>query len=273
MFRYEETFAGGWGDKTIEAMRKRRYERIMAQMKPLSECRFDALTAGELAQRLENSWQNIERKPLRSMQFSSVKETVLGSINLQADCLSADEHDLVDRALILGGSVRLDDVQELEAARALSLRLWASLGLVMGQPVMQLEHYVLRPAAAAMARRDHETMRARFEAFHKELESLLYCAGAVDDRLPQRMILSSVLHECAAQKDADLLARHYLWAQCDCMDYPGGVLLVHSAFAEPGNVLAVVGRTRRLHATESVRKLAEADILPEEIPLQKALER
>ena len=273
MFRYEEAFAGGWSDKTIEAMRKRRFERILAQMKPLGECRFDALTAGELARRLENSWQNIEKKPLRRLQFSSVKETVLGSINLQADCLSEDERDLVERALILGGSVRLDDVQELEAARALSLRLWGSLGLVREQPVLQLEHYVLRPAAQAMARREHEQMRKRFSAFHKELEGLLYCAGAVDDRLPQRMILRSVLHESAKQKEADLLARHYLWAQCDCMDYHGGVLLVHSAFAEPGCMLASGGRIGRLCAAERVRCLVAADILPEEIPLQEALER
>ena len=32
MFRQEEVFPGGWPDKTVEAMRKRRFEQSIRQM-------------------------------------------------------------------------------------------------------------------------------------------------------------------------------------------------------------------------------------------------
>ena len=55
MFRQEEVFPGGWPDKTVEAMRKRRFEQSIRQMKPLDANRLETLTPGALARRLEQS--------------------------------------------------------------------------------------------------------------------------------------------------------------------------------------------------------------------------
>ena len=45
MFRLEEVFWGGWQDKTIEAMRKRRYKQNLERLEPLGAERLDALTS------------------------------------------------------------------------------------------------------------------------------------------------------------------------------------------------------------------------------------
>ena len=94
-----------------------------------------------LARRLEQSWQEVKRRPLYHQQLTQVWKQVLETIDAQADCLSREEHELVERAIVTGrdgaGSRTL---AELEAARALSLRLWASIGADVGdKPYLELE--------------------------------------------------------------------------------------------------------------------------------------
>lgn len=273
MFRHEEVFIGDWREKTVAAMQRRRFDTMVAQLPQLSAQRLQALSPSALKRRIESSWQAIETRPMRSQQLSRIKERVIGGVELHADCLSHEEHNLVERALILGGSAQIDDAQELEAAHALSLRLWGCVGLVSGKPFIELEPCVMQPAAVAMARAEHEQIRTRFEEFSAKLSGLLYRAGAIDDRIPQQMILRDVLGGHADREEARLLSRRYLWSSCDCVDYPGGVMLLHPALAEPGALMSGGRRQGRYIAPGGFERFSAADILPEEIPLQDALER
>ena len=98
MFRQEEVFPGGWPDKTVEAMRKRRFEQSIRQMEPLDANRLETLTPGALARRLEQSWQEVKRRPMYHQQLTQVWKQVLETIDAQEDCLSNVEHELVERA-------------------------------------------------------------------------------------------------------------------------------------------------------------------------------
>lgn len=273
MFRQEEVFIGGWQDKTVEAMQRRRFEQMVGQLPPLGAGRLESLSPRALERKLEQSWQDIQRKPMRTQQLGEVWKGVLRTIDRQADCLSREEHELVERALILGGSALIEDALELEAARALSLRLWASVGLVSGRPYIELETPVLRPVAKAFARPEHERIRRRFESFSAYLAGTLYRVGAIDDRQPQQLILRDVL---GSPRDDELmiqLARRYLWASYDCVDYSGGVLLVHPALADPRNLIAAGRRRPGMLLMPQEDSCVQMDILPEEIPLQRDLER
>ena len=272
MFRQADSFAGGWKDKTIESMHQRRFDSVVKQLPSLGADRLENLSSSALRYKLEHCWQDVERKPIRKQQEAAVKAVILSTAELQADCLSHDEHDLVERALILGGCVQVGDMAEMEAAIALSLRLWGTLGLVSGKPYFELEPALWRPVAKAFARERHEEIRRRFDSFHGYMTSLLYRVGAVDDRQPQQMLLRDVL--CLREKDdaALQLARRYLWASYDCVDYSGGVLLVHSALAEPERIMLDARRKTGLFSLHPHAQL-ELDILPEEIPLQTGLER
>jgi len=271
MFRQEEFIAGGWGERTVEAMQKRRFEQCVAQLPPLGAMRLAQLSPGAFVRRLEQCWQDVPRKPMRAQQISQVWKCVLQNIELQADCLSREEHELVERALILGGSVKIEDTQELEAARALSFRLWANVGIISGKPYMELETPVLEPVARAFAREAHEEMRQKLDSFHAWLTSALYRVGVIDDRLPQKMLLGGILPHAHEQEQRIQLARRYLWASCDCVDYSGGVMLIHSALADPRHL--ITKRRRMLRLPQQMECSVLMDILPEEIPLQQELER
>ena len=273
MFRQEEVFIGGWQEKTIEAMHRRRFEQRVAQLAPLGAARLEALSPAALARKLEQSWQDVERKPMRAQQLSLVWKTVLSTIELQADCLSREEHELVERALILGGSAPIEDTLELDAARALSLRLWASVGLVSGKPVIELELPILQPAARAFARPEHEHMRQQLAGLEDVLFGTLYRVGAMDDRQPQQLILRELFGSCAHDELLIQLARRYLWASYDCVDYSGGVMLVHPALADPSCLIAAGRRKNSLLLPSAMTSPAPLDILPEVIPLQEGLER
>lgn len=271
MFRQADIFAGGWKDKTIEAMHKRRFESKVARLPNLGAERLENLSMDALRRRLEHCWIDVERKPIRQQQEAVARAAVLSIIERQADCLSHDEHELVERALVLGGYAQINDIPELEAAQALALRLWGNVGLVSGKPFLELDPAVLRPAATAFSRSAHEEIRQRFNAFHRHMNSLLYQVGAMDDRQPQKMILQYVFggknDEVACQ-----LARRYLWASYDCMDYDDGVLLVHGALAEPERIRMDMRRQTGL-LISCGHMQAALDILPEEVPLQVGLER
>ena len=271
MFRQEEAFCTDWQDKTLEAMQRRRFENTVAQLPPLGAVRLSALPYGTLKRRLERCWQDVPRKPLRSQVEAQVLKAVLGSIKRQADCLSQEEHDLVERALILGGTAQITDMAELEAAQALSLRLWGNLGLVSGRPYIELEPAVAEHAARAFAREEHEEIRQRFAIFSQKVTAALYCVGVLDDRYPQQIILRDVLGSCDGDELSRQLARRYLWASYDCFDYREGVMLVHAALAEPRQVLSGIRRKTGFCLTDNAQTFA-ADILPEEVPLERALE-
>jgi len=270
MFRQEEIILGGWQDKTLEAMQRRRFEQRVAQLPPLGAGRLEALMPQAFARKIEHCWQDIEKKPMRAQQIGEIWTRVLESISVQADCLSHEEHELVERALILGGSAQIEDALELEAARALSLRLWASVGLVSGKPYIELERPVLEPVAKAFAREEHEQTRQRLAAFSQGLTGMLYRVGAIDDRQPQKALLREVFTDSRDPETMMQLARRYLWASYDCVDYSGGVMLVHAALADPTHLIASARRKNTLMM--SVQAELYADILPEEIPLQRALE-
>lgn len=272
MFRQEETFVGGWQEKTLEAMQRRRFKNMTAQLPPFGAGKLDALNPEEFSRRIEQSWQGISRKPIRAQQLSSVWQTVLSSVEMQADYLSPDEHELVERALILGGSIRLENVQEIEAARALSLRLWAHVGLMDGRPYMELEAPVFQPAADAISRQAHAQVRIRLEDFDRRLNRMLYLMGGVDDRYPQQMLVKEMF-VASADEESIQLARRYLWSSCDCVDYSGGVMLVHRALADPRCLLPDCGRRRSLVLPKDGGSAGRGDILEEEIPLQQRLER
>lgn len=270
MFRQEEIIIGGWREKTPEALQQRRFEAQLRQLPPLGEGRLQALSAAQLTDRLEQSWQIISRKPSRTLQLAEIRRVVTGSAAVHAACLSQDEHELVERALILGGTARLMDCAELEAARALSLRLWANVGLASGKPMMELTPEIMRPAAKAFASQAHERIRRRFADFHAYMMSVLYRLGAVDDGIPQQLVAREIIGSDVGEEERLMLARRYLWASFDCVDYADGVLLLHPALAEP---IGMGGGRKPLLILPTQPLCMLGDILPEEIPLQRAMER
>jgi hypothetical protein len=259
-----------WVGKTLSAMHARRWAWGVEQMEELRDGPLRGLTGPQLRARIERGWQAVPAKPMPAQQEAAALRVVLESLPRQADCLSIREHSLVERLLTEGGQTALEDVEDLEAAQALRHRLWVDVGLCEGRPAARLDSRLREAVAQALDRPDHTALRARLFTVHAAISALLYIAGALDDRGPQRLFMQQVLRAPADDEEAQHLAQQYLWASYDCMDYPHGVLLVHPALADPpAAVCPLPGEEAGLDARRLLGGMQ--GILPEEEPLDSRL--
>jgi hypothetical protein len=272
LFRSNEERRMPWEERTLWTLREQRFERTAHALGTLRVQAMEEMDMRELTQRIEACWQDIPRKPLRTQQAAVARDAVLRAMPRQADCLSQEEHALCERLLLAEGSVCLRNAQELDAARALSLRLFVHAGVKDGRPMAVLDPYFAGALERALSREAHARVRMRLFAFQATVCAALYLAGALDDRAPQRLFTSQVLGLEEPDEEALALARHYLWASFDCEDYEDGVLLVHPALADPQAIVKNGGA----HLTGfTARELLGGmqGILPQEEPYDEALKR
>lgn len=272
LFRNGDMPDAEWSERTLERAQKSRFERAVAAMRHVRRDAFEGKSAQELWRTIEQCWQAVAKKPLRAQQEQEARCAVLRALERQADCLSAGEHALVERLLILDGCVLLSDYEELCAAQALSLRLWADVGTQEGRPVCHLDDTLTGPLAAAMARPEHAGVRMRLFSFEATVSAALYIAGALDDRTPQRLFCTQVLLADERDEEAQHLAQQYLWASFDCMDYEDGVLLLHPALYDPRPVLCGLRPELGEFTAEQIVGGMQG-ILPEEECAQRAMAR
>ena len=271
VFRSEDEKTLPWSERMLTQLLERRFERGVRALAPLRVRTMAEMDMRSLTARIEACWQDVERKPLRMQQVQVACEAVLRTIERQADCLGAQEHALCERMLIAGGKTCLHDVQELDAARALSLRLLAHVGLESEQPVAMLEPLFATALENAFSRPEHARIRMRLFSFAATVSAALYLAGVIDDGAPQRLFAQQVLGMGETDEEALQLARQYLWAEFDCVDYEGGVLLLHPAVTEPFKIAS--GNTQL--ETFTARELLGGmnGILPQEEQSEEALLR
>jgi len=233
VFRTQRAADADWSGRTLSALRARRWEERVAQLGKVRNGALLGLTAQELRFRIEESWQAVPRKTARARQQEEAFQVVLKALPRQADCLAISEHSLLERLLMQCGCAELEDLEELEAALALRHRLWVDVGYLQGRVVARLDSRLAQPLREAMDRPAHNGLRMRLFSVHATLSGLLYIAGALDDSAPQRLFMEQVMQSDPQDEEAAHMARHYLWAAYDCVDYPQGVLLVHAALADP----------------------------------------
>ncbi|MCL2810493.1 MAG: hypothetical protein FWD25_01205 [Clostridia bacterium] len=272
MFRTQGTGNTDWSGRTLSALRARRWEERVA---PLCEVRNGALlglSPQELRSRIEGGWQAIPRKTARAQQQQEALRVLLEALPRQVDCLSIPEHSLLERLLIQCGCAELEELEELEAAWALRHRLWVDVGYLQGRVVARLDSRLAQPLREAMDRPAHNAVRMRLFSVHATLSGLLYIAGALDDGAPQRLFMEQVLQADPQDEEASHLARQYLWAAYDCLDYPQGVLLVHPALADPSHFVCGWSLPPEAPILDAAMLLGGMEgVLPVEKPLDAAL--
>lgn len=253
-------------------MRAQRWEDRVSSLSEVRDGALSGLTAQELRFRIECGWQAVPCKPVAAQQAEVALRVVMEAIPKQVDCLAIHEHSLLERLLVQEGCAVLEELEELEAAHALRHRLWVDVGRLDGQVVARLDSRLTQPLREAMERPAHAAVRMRLFSVHATISGLLYIAGALDDRAPQQLFMQQVLQADPEDEEAQHLARQYLWAAYDCVDYPQGVLLVHPALADP--LAFVEGWAHPEGAREMDAALllgGMQGVLPVEEPLDAAL--
>jgi hypothetical protein len=273
LFRKPRAEDSDWSERTLSAMRAQRWEDGISRLSEARDGALSGLTAQELRHRIERGWQAVPCKPVAAQQEEIALRVVLEALPRQVDCLAISEHSLLERLLVEGGCAPLEELEELEAARTLRRRLWADVGRTEdGRIVARVDSRLILPLRAAMERPAHTAARMRLFSIHATISGLLYIAGALDDRAPQQLVMQQVLQADPHDEEAQHLARQYLWAAYDCVDYPQGVLLVHPALADPAAFISGWTQPPGAQPVDAAQLLGGMQgVLPVEEPLDAAL--
>ncbi len=277
LFRKQKTTEGDWRARTLSEIRQARWDELIDGLTAVRPGALTGLTARELRERIEGSWQAVPCKPLTAQQEDVALQVILEALPRQADCLSIAEHSLLERMLVEEGTAPVEDLEELEAAHALRHRLWADVGLAQdgdtsARLVVRLDERLTEPLREALSRPAHGAVRMRLFSVHATISGLLYIAGALDDRAPQQLFMQQVLQADMEDEEAQHLAQKYLWASYDCVDYPHGVLLVHPALADPAAFVTDWEARPEPQGVGPAELLGGMQgLLPQEAPLDEAL--
>lgn len=223
-------------EQTASAMRASRFalcERLFAEQSPPSAGVLDSWPIESLEPVLSLNWHDIPQAPSALTRRLSAKRAVRENLRADADCLSPNEHALVERLLVSRGLTCLSSAEDFDAALALRNRLWCDIGGLDGMPAVRLDPSLEQSLRDALARYDHLLIRTRVFTFDAMIHAMLYAAGFLDDQLPRQRFCQDVLEKDHADPHAARLARNFVEAAYDCVLYADCRLLLHEALALP----------------------------------------
>lgn len=278
MKRYVDFRADDWADRTDSHMQAVRWSACLDGLgsEPPQAGVIDTYPLDILAELIGEGWV-APLGPIHEdeMLREDAREAVMSSIRDDLDCLSTEEHMLVERMLISGGSVALDSVADMEAAYTLRMRLWSDLGVENGGPAARLDAELMEVLPNLLMRPKHLERRSRIFIFEGMLHGLLYINGYLDDRMPCDRFISEVLEMEETPKTLRL-ARNYLEATFDTYTLSGCNLLIHEAVADPeafAQTLAQQGAFQMPEVTSNQLAASMNGLLPEETLPDEKLQR
>ena len=262
-----------WADKTMSVIRQEQLEACEKRLAALPQ-----KTVFELANdiSIEDIWQcsyDAQEHP-RLDKLHTRKELrakILSTLAAEAALLSAEEHQLVDRLITLGGTAQLIDWEETGAAESLVRRLWCTISRSGGHTTLHMPGALLTPLTLAVTSHAHQELRENLMRHDSVIRGMLYISGLLHYEEPLYHLMTDVLKDTYA---CDLtLALRYLRASYDyTYDRNGDMLLLHPGLAEPERLMALRTPSEfTLELSEETMRGAVEGMLPEEEPLFERL--
>ena len=262
-----------WADKTMSVIRQEQLEACEKRLAALPQ-----KTVFELANdiSIEDIWQcsyDAQEHP-RLDKLHTRKELrakILSTLAAEAALLSAEEHQLVDRLISLGGTAQLIDWEETGAAESLVRRLWCTISRSGGHTTLHMPRVLLTPLTLTVTSRAHQELRENLMRHDSVIRGMLYIGGLLHYEEPLYHLMTDVLKDTYA---CDLtLALRYLRASYDyTYDRNGDMLLLHPGLAEPERLMALRTPSEfTLELSEETMRGAVEGMLPEEEPLFERL--
>ena len=145
MKRYIDLRDAAWADKTASRIRETKRARCLAAFGAEPPCAgvIDTLPMETLEPLIAAGWTVTPCAPGDLLRRRAARRAVSETLADDADCLSPDEHTLVERMLIGDGFACPETAQEMEAALTLRLRLWCDVGMQDGKPCVRLDAALL----------------------------------------------------------------------------------------------------------------------------------
>ena len=230
-----------WADKTMSVMRADLLEACEKDLAGFpAHCLFDPACSDLDAEALyefsffaEEDRHASKRKPRPSLHtVEQLRNRVLQRFIQEVALLSVDEHDLLIRVALFGGTTPLTDWNELLPARGLTRRLWCRVESRGDNMLLIMPHQLCSSALLLLAGDKHREVREKVEQVHESIEDTLYLLGAAQAAGPARH-LASLLKGTFAEGVPELIDRFLLTGYDYVYDRGGNLLLIHPGLAEP----------------------------------------
>lgn len=276
MKRYIDFENEDWPDRTEGRMQAARWEACMEGLGdwPPRAGVLDAAGVDLLSDLIDEGWVSVEPAVSEKKLRRNARNAVMASLADDLDCLSAQEHTLVERMLIGEGLVYLDTVPEMEAAYTLRMRLWCDIGMHDREPCARLDKELAQALPALLMSPRHAQRRSRLYVYDGMIHGLLYLGGYLDHRLPIQRFIEEVLQDVKSPQTLRL-ARNYLEASFDLCVIGGCTLLLHPAMAATEALNDVLRRQGALYqpsVTTGQLMGSMNELLPEEMPVDQKLQ-
>lgn len=260
-----------WADKTMSVLRARQLEACEARLARLPDIGlFDGCDDVQVEKLWQCSFDAQERPAHRVLHTTSMLQAqVLMNLPREVALLSVEEHQLLERLIVLDGTAELMDWEEISGAEALVRRLWCTVSRAEDRLMIHMNHALLHPLTMILATQEHAELRERLIRFESAIRGLLYIGGLLHYREPLALLQRDVLMGTSVAND-ERLAMRYLRNTFDYIyDEHGDMLLLHPGLAEPERMLQ--GFSLSPHATfeldEGTLVGSMMGLLPEEQPL------
>lgn len=258
-----------WADKTMSVLRERQLEACEGRLASLpSFGLFNGCTDTNVETLYAISYDAQEHSVCTRLHtVKSLTAQVLARLPQECALLSAEEHMLLDRLLVLGGQCELMDWEETGAAESLVRRLWCTISRKHDRIYVHLPRELLTPLALITASSAHEELRDKLYQYEVTLQGLLYIGGLLHYHEPLQRLMSDVLKDtyaCSVE-----LAMRYLRCSFDyTYDQRGDMLLLHPGLAEPERLTGALRTASQTGALdEETLRGAVMGLLPGERPL------
>ena len=236
MLRQGNTRPLHWADKTMSVLRA---DQLEACEKDLSSLPFVCLFDPNCTDTDAESFYDLSYFPAEDKGKPPVLHTVdelrvrvLSSFAPELALLSMEEHDLLVRLALFGGTLTLQDWNELIPARSLLRRLWCAARLDNGSLTLRMPHQLCASALLLLAGDEHKKIRDAVTEVHNRIDNTLYLMGAMKASGPENH-LRALLKETYAADRPDLI-RRMLYAGYDYVyDDSGALVLIHPGLADP----------------------------------------
>lgn len=241
MLRRENTHSLHWTDKTLSMLRASQLEACEKELAGLpSLCLFDdACTDRDAEAFFDSSFYAREEHADVLHTIDGLRALVLEHFPAELSLLSPEEHDLMVRLCLSGGTLRLRSWEEIAPASCLVRRLWCKTqGQGEGMSLI-LANTLWLSAMLLLGGEAHQKVRGLVEDVMNIVEDSLYLLGATPLSAP-------VSHLCRLLEDtfladrpdiAGLMVSRLFHIACDyIITRDGQTLLIHPGFAEPDHL-------------------------------------
>ncbi len=230
-----------WTGKTMSVLRANQLE---ACEKDLASLPFRCLFDGDCTDADAETFYSLSffpREDRRSGAFTlhtleQLRVRVLSSFAAELALLSPEEHDLLVRLVLFGGTLSLQDWEEVIPARGLVRRLWCRTREEDGVRRLYMPHQLCASALLLLAGDSHKKVRDAVETVWESIDDSLYLMGMMQASGPM-LHLQALLKETYAENRPDLITRMFLTGCSTMYDDAGRLMLIHPGLADPDGML------------------------------------